>query len=196
MPVFEVGQDQEHVFYAMQLIQGQGLDLVIRDLNDLRNRSLAGQQDLKQHSAASANAQQQAVHSLAASLVSGHFRHENLLDSDATPAEKFGSGHGPAFEETVLAASGSTASAVLPGQSELTSAEQDRKAYFHSIAQIGLQTARALSYAHARGIIHRDIKPSNLLLDTTGVVWVTDFGLAKTSDAGLTHTGDILGTIR
>ena len=56
--------------------------------------------------------------------------------------------------------------------------------------------AAALAYAHARGIVHRDIKPSNLLLDTAGVVWITDFGLAKAEDDGLTQTGDILGTLR
>ena len=48
----------------------------------------------------------------------------------------------------------------------------------------------------AAAIIHRDIKPGNLILDTTGNVWVTDFGLAKTGDSAMTHTGDILGTIR
>src|SRR5262245_57074917 len=48
------------------------------------------------------------------------------------------------------------------------------------------------------GVIHRHTKPSNLLLDEKGTVWVTDFGLAKAdSDADkLTHTGDILGTLR
>ena len=65
------------------------------------------------------------------------------------------------------------------------------------MARIGVQVADALEYAHKQGILHRDIKPSNLLLDTRGTVWVTDFGLAKADDQqNLTHTGDILGTLR
>ena len=68
--------------------------------------------------------------------------------------------------------------------------------YFRSVARIGVQAADALAYAHRQGILHRDIKPSNLLLDTQGTVWVTDFGLAKADGDDLTHTGDIVGTIR
>ena len=62
---------------------------------------------------------------------------------------------------------------------------------------IGIQVAEALEYAHHQGTLHRDIKPSNLLLDGQGTVWVADFGLAKASDSDdLTHTGDIVGTLR
>jgi WD40 repeat protein len=65
------------------------------------------------------------------------------------------------------------------------------------VARVGVQVARALEHAHTQGILHRDIKPSNLLLDLQGSVWVADFGLAKAiADADLTHTDDIVGTLR
>lgn len=56
--------------------------------------------------------------------------------------------------------------------------------------------ARAVHYAHQRGILHRDIKPGNILLDESGEPHLTDFGLAKLMDQGnkLTHTQAILGT--
>jgi len=72
-----------------------------------------------------------------------------------------------------------------------------QRTYWQSVARIGVQVADALEYAHCQGIQHRDIKPSNLLLDTAGTAWVTDFGLAKADDQqNLTHSGDILGTLR
>src|SRR5262249_42015898 len=72
-----------------------------------------------------------------------------------------------------------------------------KQTYWQSVASIGVQVAEALGYAHKQGVQHRDIKPSNLLLDAQGTVWVTDFGLAKADDQpNLTHTGDILGTLR
>jgi eukaryotic-like serine/threonine-protein kinase len=69
--------------------------------------------------------------------------------------------------------------------------------YWRNVARIGAAVADALHYSHQHGVLHRDIKPSNLLLDRQGVVWVTDFGLARHEDQeGITNTGDIVGTLR
>jgi WD40 repeat protein/Flp pilus assembly protein TadD len=98
----------------------------------------------------------------------------------------------------VRQATDSSSSAVLPGGTAISSVDSSgpRQPFFRSVAQIGRQAAQGLAYAHSRGVVHRDIKPSNLLLDTAGVVWITDFGLAKAEEDGLTATGDILGTVR
>jgi WD40 repeat protein/tetratricopeptide (TPR) repeat protein len=92
----------------------------------------------------------------------------------------------------------SSSSVVLPGERRDGSKSKGRrKSYWRSVATIGVQVADALEYAHNQGVQHRDVKPSNLLLDTQATVWVTDFGLAKANDQqNLTHTGDILGTLR
>jgi eukaryotic-like serine/threonine-protein kinase len=62
-------------------------------------------------------------------------------------------------------------------------------------AAVAEKVARALSYAHARGLVHRDIKPANILLGHDGSVKVADFGIAKLQEADdLTRTGTVLGT--
>src|SRR5262249_54099608 len=58
------------------------------------------------------------------------------------------------------------------------------------------QVALAVAYAHGQGVIHRDLKPGNIMLDAAGQPRVTDFGLAKRTDAdsSLTQAGQVMGT--
>ncbi len=142
---------------------------------------------------------------MARSLLTGGLQGRNDEDDkDATTApEDVARSHDPAPDARDRPAVSdsftlSSSSVVLPGRGRDGSKSKSRKpTYWQSVASIGIQVAEALEYAHKQGVQHRDIKPSNLLLDTQATVWVADFGLAKADDQqNLTHTGDILGTLR
>ena len=70
---------------------------------------------------------------------------------------------------------------------------------FDRIRNIAIQLCQALEAAHAEGVIHRDLKPQNVLIGKGDQVFVSDFGLAKSLEAGsmgMTRTGVYLGTPR
>jgi len=168
VPVFAVGEEDGVLFYAMQYIRGAGLDHVIVELAHLRGK---GGED-ESHSTEKLAATEAAKSMLA-------------------PA----SGVSPNM--TPLAQSSPDSTVHLPGQNNNSTLSESGSGYWDSVARIGVQVADALTYAHGKGMLHRDIKPSNLLLDQNATVWVTDFGLAKYIEQdNLTHTGEVLGTLR
>ncbi len=81
--------------------------------------------------------------------------------------------------------------------SQKSSATVRSRDYIRRVVELGVQAADALAYAHQSGVVHRDIKPSNLLVDASGKLWITDFGLAQCAGSNsITRSGDIMGTIR
>jgi WD40 repeat protein/serine/threonine protein kinase len=189
VPVFGVGRQDGHHYFVMQFIAGLGLDVVLDDLRRLR-----GAKSVAKPAPEASKISGLTAADVARSLLTGRF------GADGPPCD--GSVTEPFEVAESAAANGPPAelgvsSAVLPGSSGLSASTDPDRQYYRSVARIGIQVAEALEYANRQGILHRDVKPSNLLLDNHGNVWVADFGLAKTSDADdLTHSGDVLGTIR
>jgi PAS domain-containing protein len=194
--VIEAGQDGEVWFYAMQFIQGQGLDQVIGELRRLHEQAAVANAD-------TVSLPPQSPSTLAPSqaawgLLTGRYPPHAVPVELTVAAEAEGAIQPGPRGAAAPSPTSDPSQAVLPGQTDVSAVCWKRRHYFASVARVGLQVAEALAYSHRQGVLHRDIKPSNLLLDAQGTVWVTDFGLVKeTTEAGdLSRTGDIVGTLR
>ncbi len=191
VPVYGIGEQDGIHYYVMQFIPGQGLDKVLVDLKRLR--------EVNNKYAASTSPQERTspvASSVAQNLLSGRVEEESAGGKEGTPL-KTAEPSLPRDRSGIRTEGGESSAAIpFPGGQIEPSSRSDFT-YFRSVARLGTQVAEALSYAHAQGVLHRDIKPSNLLLDPSGMVWVTDFGLAKAEGSEeLTQSGEIVGTLR
>ncbi len=197
VPVFGVGEQDGLHYFVMQFIQGLGLDLVLNELRHLRQPRGKPAPTQDDAPGRPTNVTQDvSVVDVAHGLLTGEFTasggreppENSPLPSDSPFAQGVDTPRSPDASVTVR----------MPGQSQGSTLSESGSQYWQSVARVGMQVADALAHAASQGILHRDIKPSNMLLDETGNVWVTDFGLAKADTDGdnLTHTGDIVGTLR
>ncbi|MDA7980565.1 MAG: serine/threonine protein kinase [Pirellulales bacterium] len=185
VPVYAVGCERGVHYYAMQLIEGQSLSTVIRQLAEQesqrqpkshsRSRSVG---DFAEVATASINAQPSQLNA--------------DVDISIRPGIPQGDEAAHPIGNTHADESTHDVSQAVTGGFSLQSERFVRRAV-RMIAQAG----EALEHAHQAGVVHRDIKPANLMVDQAGRVWITDFGLAQIqADINLTRSGDMLGTLR
>jgi serine/threonine protein kinase/tetratricopeptide (TPR) repeat protein len=200
VPVYGVGQHDGLHYYVMQFIQGAPLDQVLTELKRLRQGKSAAAAPAATLTSDARRSEAEVVPAdVARSLLTGTFQASDLgqtknRGSGQRPPSDTPRGDSPQAPRLGV----SDSSLRLPGQGGSPTLVDSGHHYYLGVARIGIQVAEALDYANSQGIVHRDIKPSNLLLDNQATVWVTDFGLAKAlaDTENLTHTGDIVGTLR
>jgi serine/threonine protein kinase len=216
VPVFGVGEQEGFHYIVMQLIRGVGLDAIFAAIQQPGPDATATQDGFDQTPPRSKYASETVR--LAEMLLQGRFwqssesgpsqfrsaeiaEPEPIITDEAAASKSADAGAATETFQTCrvtrVGRSPDSPGRASAAQPVFPETRRFGPAYWRSIAAIGLQVAEALHYAHAHHTLHRDIKPANLLLDSQGVVWITDFGLAKAMEQdNVTQTGALVGTLR
>ncbi|MBI1345200.1 protein kinase [bacterium] len=168
VPVYQFGEEDGWCYFVMHLVEGIGLDRVIKYLRE-------------------------PPHEIGADEILEEFQRRTrraapISDTEIkVPARTHRGGWFPWFR----AAPPGTQTRRADG-----SWVYPHEAWNH-IAKFGMQLADALRYAHAAGILHRDIKPGNVILDHHRRLWLADFGLAQLHDREAQQDQEsVAGTLR
>ena len=215
VPVFGTGDSDGQHYFAMQYIEGVALSDAIRSIES----SVSGDRPLNDVSPQSSDTvakdspeQRFTAGHAAAALISGQLRDQlrqgtlrpfypTVTRIDGSSASHDGADDARVQLESIAGddAPHVTVSSSNDDANSPTAARDIRidRTYWQNVARATADIADALAYAHQHGVLHRDVKPANIILDDSGVVWITDFGLARHEEhEGVTETGDIVGTLR
>ncbi len=187
VPIYSVGCERGVHFYAMQYVEGQSLAAAVREL-----RQLAGREGGPGPPTSHGGDDDQPTGSYRRNDEGRNPNDERMPNDEARMTKEEGAAPVAAAHAEV------TPIGLRHSTFDILSTFGFRhSSFFRAAARLGVQAATALEHAHQLGVVHRDIKPANLLVDGLGHLWVTDFGLAQfQSDAALTASGDVVGTLR
>jgi serine/threonine protein kinase/WD40 repeat protein len=175
-------------YELLEMIAHGGMGVVYKARHRALNRIVA----LKMIRAGEFASEAESKRFQAEAEAAAHLDHPNIV-----PIYEVGERDGQEFFSMKFIEGGTLTGQVNAGERKTGNGESRHTRYSpEKCAALLAKLARAVHYAHQRGVLHRDLKPGNVLLDSQGEPYVTDFGLAKRleSTLELTISGAVLGT--